>query len=145
MTFAFHFKQNCWFLFRRVLAWWGMAAATLYFAHPTEELFARLMDFHGLRWQYEPRTFPVEWDDAGTVREAFTPDFYLPELDLYVELTMMKQSLTRRKNRKLRLLRELYPEVNVRVLYQKDLEDLRFKMGLDLAKVRAAVLHAVPS
>ena|SRR6266404_5318672 len=116
-----------------------MAAATLFFAHPTEEMFARLLDFHGLHWEYEPRTFPVEWDNAGTVREAFTPDFYLPELDLYVELTMMKQSLIRRKNRKLRLLRELYPEVNVRVLYQKDLEDLNFKLGLPPASVPHAV------
>src|SRR5205085_26502 len=96
------------------------------FAHPTEETFARFMDFHGLDWQYEPRTFPVEWDESGNVGEAFTPDFYLPELDLYVELTMMKQTLIRRKNRKLRRLRELYPEVQVRVFYQKDLEDLQF-------------------
>jgi len=71
----------------------------------------------------------VEWDSAGNVREGFTPDFYLAELDLYVELTMMKQSLIRRKNRKLRLIRELYPEVNIRVLYQKDLEDLQFKLS----------------
>src|SRR5580658_2444879 len=90
------------------------------FAHPTEEMFARLLDFHGIAWLYEPRTFAVEWDNAGNVREGFTPDFYLAELDLYVELTMMKQSLIRRKNRKLRLMRELYPEVNIRVLYQKD-------------------------
>jgi hypothetical protein len=100
------------------------------FAHPTEEMFARLLDFHGIEWQYEPRTFAVEWDSAGNVREGFSPDFYLPELDLYVELTMMKQSLIRRKNRKLRLMRELYPEVHVRVLYQKDLEDLQFKLSL---------------
>jgi len=99
------------------------------FAHPTEEMFARLLDFHGIEWQYEPRTFAVEWDSAGNVREGFSPDFYLPELDLYVELTMMKQSLIRRKNRKLRLMRELYPEVHVRVLYQKDLEDLQFKLS----------------
>jgi hypoxanthine phosphoribosyltransferase len=103
---------------------------TLLFAHPTEAMFARLMDFHGVEWRYEPKTFPVEWDRAGNVREGFTPDFYLPELDLYVELTMMKQSLIRRKNRKLRLMRELYPEVSVRVLYQKDIEDLNFKLGL---------------
>jgi hypothetical protein len=103
------------------------------FAHPTEEMFARLLDFHGIPWQYEPRTFPVEWDSAGNVREGFTPDFYLAELDLYVELTMMKQSLIRRKNRKLRLMRELYPEVNIRVLYQKDLEDLQFKLSLGQA------------
>ncbi len=103
-------------------------------------MFARLMDFHGIHWEYEPRTFAVEWDGAGNVREGFTPDFYLHELDLYVELTMMKQSLIRRKNRKLRLMRELYPEVSVRVLYQKDLEDLQFKLSSD-----APALHGLPS
>ncbi len=92
-------------------------------------MFARLMDFHGIAWQYEPRTFPIEWDDSGVVREGFTPDFYLPEMDLYVELTTMKQSLVRRKNRKLKRLRDLYPDVNIRVFYQKDIEDLIFKLG----------------
>ena len=99
-------------------------AVSHHFAHPSEATFASLMDFHGLDWQYEPRTFPVEWDASGNVREAFTPDFYLPELDLYVELTTMRQSLVRHKNRKLRLIKALYPEVQVRCFYQKDLEDL---------------------
>ena len=103
------------------------------FAHPSEQVFARLMDFYRIDWQYEPRTFPLEWDEQGNPRESFTPDFYLPELDLYVELTTMKQSLVRRKNRKLKRLRELYPEVNIRVFYQKDLEHLVFKLGSDFA------------
>lgn len=99
------------------------------FAHPSEEMFAQMMDFYGIDWQYEPRTFPTEWDSAGNTVEAFSPDFYLPEMDLYVELTFMKQSLTRHKNRKLKRMKELYPEVNVRVFYQKDIEDLIFKLG----------------
>jgi hypothetical protein len=99
------------------------------FAHPSEELFAQMMDFYGIDWQYEPRTFPVEWDGAGNVVEAFKPDFYLPEMDLYVELTFMKQSLVRHKNRKLKRMKELYPEINLRVFYQKDIEDLIFKLG----------------
>ncbi len=99
------------------------------FAHPSERVFARLMDFYRIDWQYEPRTFPIRWDDQGNPTEAFTPDFYLPELDLYVELTTMKQSLVRRKNRKLKRLREIYPGLNVRIFYQKDIEDLVFKLG----------------
>ena len=99
------------------------------FAHPSERVFARLMDFYRIDWEYEPRTFPVEWNEQGVVVEAFTPDFYLPELDLYVELTTMKQSLVTRKNRKVKRLRELYSEVNIRVFYQKDVEDLIFKLG----------------
>jgi cytidylate kinase len=99
------------------------------FAHPSERVFARLMDFYGIDWEYESRTFPLEWNDRNEVAEAFTPDFYLPEMDLYVELTTMKQSLVTRKNRKVKRLRQLYPDINIRVFYQKDVEDLIFKLG----------------
>jgi hypoxanthine phosphoribosyltransferase len=99
------------------------------FAHPSEQIFALLLDFHRIDWQYEPRTFPISWDRQGNVREAFSPDFYLPEMDLYVELTTAKQSLVRRKNRKIKLLKKLYPDINIRIFYQRDIEDLVFKMG----------------
>jgi cytidylate kinase len=97
------------------------------FAHPSELVFARLLDFYGISWQYEPRTFPLQYDDKGNIVEAFSPDFYLPDSDLFVELTTMKQSLVTKKNRKVKRLRELYPEVKIRLLYQKDFEDLIFK------------------
>jgi cytidylate kinase len=100
------------------------------FAHPSEEIFANLLDFYRIPWDYEPRSFPIQWDRDGKVSEAFTPDFYLPEFDLYVELTTMKQSLVTKKNRKVKLLRELYPHVNIQVFYQKDFENLIFKYGL---------------
>jgi cytidylate kinase len=100
------------------------------FANQSEEIFANLLDFYRIAWEYEPRSFPVQYDRDGSVSEAFTPDFYLPEFDLYVELTTMKQSLVTRKNRKVRLLRELYPHLNIQVFYQKDFENLIFKYGL---------------
>jgi hypothetical protein len=100
------------------------------FGHPSEEVFANLLDFYRIQWQYEPRSFALQWDKDGNVIEAFTPDFYLPEFDLYVELTTMKQTLVTRKNRKIKLLRAVYPHVNVQVFYQKDFEDLIFKYGL---------------
>jgi hypothetical protein len=100
------------------------------FAHPSERVFANLLDFYRIAWEYEPRSFPVQWDAEGRISESFTPDFYLPEFDLYVELTTMKQSLVTRKNRKIRLLRELYPHLSVQIFYQKDFENLIFKYGL---------------
>jgi cytidylate kinase len=100
------------------------------FAHHSEQIFANLLDFYRIAWEYEPRNFPVQWDAEGRISESFTPDFYLPEFDLYIELTTMKQSLVTRKNRKIRLLRELYPHLNVQVFYQKDFENLIFKYGL---------------
>jgi hypothetical protein len=100
------------------------------FGHPSEQLFANLLDFYRIRWDYEPRSFPLQWDKDGNVTEAFTPDFYLPEFDLYVELTTMKQALVTRKNRKVKLLRAIYPHINIQVFYQKDFQDLVFKYGL---------------
>jgi hypoxanthine phosphoribosyltransferase len=100
------------------------------FMHPSEEVFANLLDFYRVAWDYEPRSFPIQWDKDGRVTEAFTPDFYLPEFDLYVELTTMKQSLVTKKNRKVKLLRVIYPTVNIQVFYQKDFENLIFKYGL---------------
>jgi hypothetical protein len=100
------------------------------FGHPSEEMFANLLDFYRIRWEYEPRSFPLQWDKDGNVIEAFTPDFYLPEFDLYVELTTMKQALVTRKNRKVKLLRAIYPHINIQVFYQKDFQDLVFKYGL---------------
>jgi len=103
------------------------------FGHPSEQMFANLLDFYRIQWEYEPRSFPLQWDKDGHVIEAFTPDFYLPELDLYVELTTMKQTLVTRKNRKIKLLRAIYPHVNIQVFYQRDFQDLVFKHGLKAA------------
>ncbi len=100
------------------------------FGHPSEQVFANLLDFYGIAWDYEPRSFPLQWDKDGKVAEAFTPDFYLPEFNLYVELTTMKQANVTRKNRKIRLLRAIYPHVNIQVFYQKDVQDLVTKYGL---------------
>lgn len=100
------------------------------FANASEEMFANLLNFYRIAWEYEPRSFPIEYNAEGRVTEAFTPDFYLPEFDLYVELTTMKQSLVTKKNRKVKLLRSLYPHINVQVFYQKDFKNLIFKHGL---------------
>ena len=102
------------------------------FAHPSEEHLARLLDDAGIEWQYEPRTFPLAADADGRVTAAITPDFYLPELDLYVECTVMKQSLVSRKNRKLRRLVALH-DVLVTVHYRRDLERLGWAHREDAA------------
>ena len=91
-----------------------------------------MLDYYGVPWEYEPRTFVLEEDEAGRVIEAFTPDFYLPEQKLYVEITVMKQSLVTRKNRKLRKLRERYPDVKIKLFYKRDIERLAQRFRLDL-------------
>ncbi len=100
------------------------------FAHPSEKQCAKILDFYGIKWLYEPRTFPIEWDKKGNVIQSFTPDFYLPDFDLYIELTTMSQKLVTKKNRKVRRLRELYPNINIKIFYQKDFRNLLLKYGL---------------
>jgi len=100
------------------------------FAHPVEEAFARILDFYGLQWQYEPRTFPLQWDENGNVTEAFSPDFYLPEQDLYIELTTLRPQLSTFKNRKMRRMQELYPDIHIKLFKRREMRDLMVKFGL---------------
>lgn len=106
------------------------------FAHDSEQEFAKLLDFYGIRWEYEPRSFPLEWDDTGRIVESFNPDFYLPDIGLYIELTTLKQSLVTKKNRKVRRLRELYPDVRLKIFYGRDYRNLLFKYGVVNARAQ---------
>jgi hypothetical protein len=99
------------------------------FAHASEAELARILDFYRIRWEYEPHAYPIMWSMDGRVQESFAPDFYLPDLDLYIELTTLKQSLVRKKNRKLRRLRELYPDIRIKLFYARDFRALMLKYG----------------
>jgi hypothetical protein len=104
---------------------------TVDFAHQSERQFARLLDFYGIDWEYEPRSFPIEFDDAGNPTGYFTPDFYLPDEDLFIEITTMNQKLVTKKNRKVRQVRALHPEVRCKIFYQRDYLHLLVKYGLE--------------
>jgi hypothetical protein len=104
---------------------------TTRFAHASERQFAQVLDFYGIVWDYEPRSFDVEWDALGRVTRRFTPDFYLPEFDLYIEITTLNQKLVTKKNRKVRQLRERYPEITCKIFYQRDYLSLVTKYGLE--------------
>jgi hypothetical protein len=106
-------------------------AARSTFSHQAEETFARILDYYAIEWQYEPRTFPLEWDSDGNVIEAFSPDFYLPQQDLYIELTTLRPELTTKKNRKLRRMRILYPHISIKLFKRRELRDLMVKYGMD--------------
>jgi hypoxanthine phosphoribosyltransferase len=116
------------------------------FAHASEAEMARILDFYEVRWQYEPHVYPLRWSLSGDVVESFAPDFYLPDLDLYLELTTLKQRLVRKKNRKLRRLRELYPDLRIKLFYARDFRALMLKYGrIALADELSGTLgHLVP-
>ena len=99
------------------------------FAHASEAEMSRILDFYAVRWEYEPHTFPILWNLDGDVVESFSPDFYLPDLELHLEMTTLRQKLVRKKNRKLRRLRELYPDLNVKLFYARDFRALMLKYG----------------
>ena len=99
------------------------------FAHASEAEMARILDFYDVRWEYEPTTFPILWNLEGEVVESFSPDFYLPELDMFLEMTTLKQRLVRKKNRKLRRLRELYPDIRIKLFYARDFAAIMLKYG----------------
>lgn len=106
-----------------------MTTSRLPFAHPSEAALAQLFDFYRIAWTYEPRSFPIAWNEQGDPIEFFTPDFYLPEFNLYLEVTVAKPALNNRKNRKLRLLRESHPHVRVKLLVRRDVERLLSRMA----------------
>jgi hypothetical protein len=101
------------------------------FAHNSERQFAKLLDFYQIAWEYEPTTFDIEWDRSGDASQRFTPDFYLPDFDLYIEITTLNQKLVTKKNRKARRLMTLYPGVRIKILYQRDYLNLLVKYGLE--------------
>ena len=103
------------------------SADMINFAHESEREFAKILDFYRIKWEYEPKTFPLEWDKDSIPAESFTPDFYLPDHNLYIELTTLNQKLVTKKNQKLKKLRKLYPDINIKLFYKKDFHSLIFK------------------
>jgi hypothetical protein len=117
---------------------------TIRFAHASERQFAKLLDFYGIDWRYEPTSFDIDFDKEGRVLQRFTPDFFLPEFDLYIEITTLNQKLVTKKNRKVRRLRERYPEVSCKIFYQRDYLSLVAKYGLEDVRTPPSVSAASP-
>ncbi|MBP1760780.1 MAG: histidine kinase [Firmicutes bacterium] len=105
-------------------------ARPVVFKHPSEEEFATILDMHNIKWEYEPRTFPVQWDTEGNVIQAFAPDFYLPHFDTYIELTTMEQKYVSHKKKKVKLLQKLYPDININIVYKHEFYHLAERFGL---------------
>ncbi len=107
------------------------------FAHPAEQEFARLLDFYGVPWEYEPHTFALTRNEEGDLKSAFAPDFYLPREDMYVELTTMSSRQLSRKHRKLRMFRSVYPHLRIQLWNRRHINSLMAKYGIPFAQVAA--------
>jgi len=100
-----------------------------HFAHESEVEFASILNFYQVSWSYEPKTFPLLWSKEGQLTECFTPDFYLPDQRLFIELTTVKPRLMAKKRRKIKLLNELYPHIKIRLIQGRDFHQLMWKYG----------------
>lgn len=107
------------------------------FAHRAEADFAALLDFYRIAWEYEPLSFPLQLGADGRAVQMFTPDFFLPEQDLFVELTTMKQSLITKKHAKIRRLKELHPEINLVLVTRRDFHELFSQFGYGAVEITA--------
>lgn len=101
------------------------------FVHESEKDFAEILDMYNIKWDYEPTEFPLEWDAEGNIALGFRPDFYLPEFDTYIEITTMKQKYVTEKNKKIKLIEKLYPDINVNIVYKKDYHKLLKRFGIN--------------
>lgn len=101
------------------------------FQNASEEEFAKILDMYNLEWEYEPHTFPIEWDSEGNITQAFSPDFYLPYFKTYIELTTMNQKYVSDKKKKMRKLKELYPGININIVFKNDFHALMKRFGLE--------------
>lgn len=101
------------------------------FVHKSEKDFAEILNMYNIKWKYEPTEFPLEWDAEGNIVLGFKPDFYLPDFDTYIELTTMKQKYVTEKNKKVKLLKELYPDISVNIVYKKDYHKLLRRFGIN--------------
>jgi len=79
-----------------------------------EVKFAQFLSLSNIRWQYEPKTF-----DLGNT--TYTPDFYIPEWNLYIEI---KGYLTLEAKKKINSFKKIYSDINFKIFFKKELEEL---------------------
>jgi len=82
-----------------------------FFRSSWEANVARYFNFVGIKWEFESKTFWFENIKRGN--RSYTPDFYLPEEDRYVEVKgwMDKSSKT-----KLKRMAKYYPNIKIEII-----------------------------
>ena len=103
------------------------------FAHYSEKIFSEHLDLFNIEWIYEPKSFPLKWG-SGAIKMMFTPDFYLPEMNIYIEITTMDQKLITKKQRKIKLARKLYPMSTFKLINEQQFYNFLSKDNVKLIK-----------
>ena len=89
----------------------------IYFYSRWEANFARLLNYLKIKWKYEPKTF-----DLGL--QKYTPDFYLPDSNEYIEVKNFLWKYSKERDKK---FRKLYPDIKLKLLLSNDYLKLQIK------------------
>lgn len=87
---------------------------TIYFYSRWEANIARLFNYSDIKWKHQPKIFDLK-------TQTYTPDFYLPEYDMYIEVKNFLWKYSEIRDRK---FRKLYPDINLILLLKKNYLEL---------------------
>lgn len=87
----------------------------MYFYSRWEANFARILNLLKIKWVFQPESFDLKF-------QKYTPDFYLPEYDLYVEI---KNFLSNYSAKRDKAFRKLYPDKNLSLILRPEYTKLQ--------------------
>ncbi len=91
----------------------------IYFFSRWEANYARLLNFQGMRWVHQPQTFRLK-------KQNYTPDFYLPEQDKFIEIKNFLSDYSKNRDEE---FRKLYPNLRLDLILKKDYLKLQEKFA----------------
>ena len=97
-----------------------------FFRSSWEANIARYYNYLGIEWQYEPKTFIFKNITRGSV--SYTPDFYLPKEDKWVEV---KGWMDGKSKTKLKRFKQQFPEEykKLQLIQEKEYNEIKRKIA----------------
>ena len=98
----------------------------IYFRSSWEANIARYYNFIGVKWEFEPKTFIFKDVTRGSV--SYTPDFYLPDQDKWIEV---KGWMDGKSKTKLKRFEKQYPEEykKLQLITEKEYKEIKRKVS----------------
>lgn len=91
----------------------------IWFRSSYEYLFAKWLNKNKIKWHYESKTF-----DLGNT--TYTPDFYLPDTDTYIEI---KGYWLPKAKKKFKLFKHKFPNIIIQIIEKIKLQALKILKG----------------
>ncbi|MCB9819038.1 hypothetical protein H6788_02550 [Candidatus Nomurabacteria bacterium] len=86
----------------------------IYFFSRWEANYARVLNLTGIKWIHQPKRFRLK-------SQYYTPDFYLPESDKYIEIKNFLSDYSLKRDKE---FRELYPKLELELVLKEDYKKL---------------------